>query len=97
MQNRKVTAEDLHTKMVKLSALVEMFEASYIELAESNFAKLDKKEKANREKACAAVYMISDLVADVTEDMDYLCEHMEMCNVIRAAALARAGAGKKED
>ena len=96
MKKANVTAEDLHTKMIRLAALVEMFEESYIGLAEIGLPNLSEKEKLSREKACSAVYLIHVLTDDLIEDMQLLCEHMEICSVIHAAAYARARSNNKE-
>ena len=70
--------------MVTLSALMRMFENSYLELAEERKEDLSEKERDYREKACNACYLIQDLADKVAKEMLELADHMEVCDAVFA-------------
>lgn len=89
--------DELRCDMVTFGALVEMFEMSYLSLAEvPPERELSEKEIKAREKACSACYHLQELADQIAAEMVTLAEHMEVCNAMFAANyIARNGGGRK--
>ena len=83
--------------MVTFCALMEMFEASYLSLAEvpGNGKELPERA-AVREKACAAVYHLEELAERISAEMMELANHMQVCDAVFAANYIRRNGGNKK-
>lgn len=89
--------DELRCDMVTFSALIEMFEMSFLTLAEiSQQGEMSEKELEYREKACSACYHLRDLADEIASEMVTLAEHMEVCDAMFAAHyISRNGGGCK--
>lgn len=89
--------DELRCDMVTFSALMEMFEMSYLSLAEvPPQAELTDAQIKNREKAVSACYHLQEFADEIAAEMVTLAEHMEVCNAMFAANyIARNGGGSK--
>lgn len=96
-RNGCIGPDELRCDMVTFSALMEMFEMSYLSLAEiPPQAELTEKQISDREKAVSACYHLQDLADQIASEMVTLAEHMEVCNAMFAANyIAQNGGGRK--
>ena len=90
---------ELRSEMVTFSALMQMFESSYLYLAEvpqagvgAAPAETDSVWDA-REKACAACYHLQEMADRIAGEMLELADHMEVCDAIFAANYVRHHGG----
>ena len=79
-----VGPDEVRREMVTLSALMRMFEDSFLSLAEEPETSLSENERSYREKACSACYLIQDLADHVSNEMLELADHMEVCDAVFA-------------
>ena len=93
---------ELRSDMVTFSALMQMFESSFLSLAEvpENCnaipdAKAEKDLKI-REKACSACYHLQEMADRIADEMLELADHMEVCDAIFAANYIRHHGGEQK-
>ena len=90
-----VGPNELRSDMVTFSALMQMFEASFLSLAEvpPGTPETDEQRKS-REKACAACYHLQEMADRIAEEMLRLADHMEVCNAVFAMNYIKSYGGE---
>jgi len=84
----KATPEKLKRDIETVSALIEAFDTTYMDVCEF----IDKKATAEeKNKACCMMILIRDFMEKLEEDVNELCEHEEVCNAILASRLVERG------
>lgn len=81
-----VTPEVLRLDAAKLGALADAFEHAYL-----HFLDLGSEEPEERNKGALMWYAMKDLLEKVVRDAESLSGHMEVCDAVWAASLARKG------
>lgn len=79
-----VSPENVRLNAMKMDALMEAFEHSFL-----HFVDLGEGEMDKREKATMAFYAIRDLAQKIVTEMDELSGHMEVCDAILAVNSVR--------
>lgn len=75
-----VSPENIRLDAVKMDALMEAFEHSFL-----HFVDLGEGEMDERDKGTMAFYAIRELTQKIIAEMDELSGHMEVCDAVLAA------------
>lgn len=91
VDGKLIGPNELRSDMVTFSALVGMFESSFLGwLEEAQIGPETEEQRDRREKACSACYLIQDLADKISAEMLQLADHMEVCDAIVASRYTRA-------
>lgn len=81
-----VTPEVLRQDTMKLLALADAFEHSYLHFLDIGYDQMEE-----RDKGAFAFYGLRDLLQKVVNDAEELCGHMEVCNAVFAVNMINRG------
>jgi len=74
-----VTPGKLRNDLLKMDALMEAFEHTYL-----HFLDLGDGDMSERDKGTMAFYALRDMLGRISVELDELCGHMEVCDAVMA-------------
>lgn len=79
-----ITPETIRSKALQLDALAAAFEKTYLDVIEFADIKEGGVGLDERNRGCLAFYALRDMLDSLICEMEELCGHMEVCNVVLA-------------